>query len=117
MTAAGAGDPAVAQLRDVVHQPARLGILTVLAETNRADFPYLKSVLGLTDGNLGRHLEVLAGAGLVTLTKGYEGRRPRTWVEITNEGRGALAAQMAAMKRLVERYESAQAAAREANAS
>lgn len=103
-------DPAVARLHDVVHQPARLGILTVLAETSRADFPYLKSVLGLTDGNLGRHLEVLAGAGLVTLTKGYEGRRPRTWVEITRAGQRALGAQMAAMKELVERYESLEAA-------
>jgi DNA-binding MarR family transcriptional regulator len=93
-----------------VHQPVRLGILTVLAETSRADFPYLRTTLGLTDGNLGRHLEVLAEAGLVTITKGYEGRRPRTWVEITKAGRGALAAQVAAMKEIVERYESAKRA-------
>jgi DNA-binding transcriptional ArsR family regulator len=97
-------------LNDIVHQPARLGILTVLAETKRADFPYLKSVLELTDGNLGRHLEVLAEAGLVKITKGYEGKRPRTWAEITKLGRGALGAQVAAMKEIVERYESAQAA-------
>jgi DNA-binding HxlR family transcriptional regulator len=103
-------DPAVARLHDLVHQPARLGILTVLTETNRADFPYLKATLGLTDGNLGRHLEVLAEAGLVTITKGYEGRRPRTWAEITKAGRGALAAQVAAMKEIVERYESAKLA-------
>jgi hypothetical protein len=38
----------------VVHQRARLGILTVLGEARRADFPYLKSLLQLTDGNLGR---------------------------------------------------------------
>jgi len=95
-------------LHDVVHQPTRLGILTVLAETKRADFPYLKSVLQLSDGNLARHLEVLAEAGLVKITKGYEGKRPRTWAEITKSGRGALAAQIAAMKDIVARYESAQ---------
>ncbi len=95
-------------LDDIVHQPARLGILTVLAETKRADFPYLKSVLMLTDGNLGRHLEVLATAGLVKITKGYEGKRPRTWAEITKSGRGALAAEIAAMKEIVARYESAE---------
>jgi len=95
-------------LNDVVHQPTRLGILTVLAETKRADFPYLKSVLQLTDGNLGRHLEVLGEGGLVKITKGYEGKRPRTWAEITKAGRGALAAQMSAMKDIVARYESAQ---------
>jgi DNA-binding MarR family transcriptional regulator len=95
-------------LNDIVHQPVRLGILTILAEAKRADFPYLKSALELTDGNLGRHLEVLAGAGLVTITKGYEGKRPRTWAEITKRGRAALAAHMAAMKEIVERYESSQ---------
>jgi DNA-binding HxlR family transcriptional regulator len=92
-------------LDDVVHQRSRLGILTVLTETGRADFPYLKQVLGLTDGNLGRHLEVLAEHGLVTITKGYEGRRPRTWAEITPLGTQALATQVAAMRDLVERFE------------
>ena len=92
-------------LRDVVHQRARLGILTVLGEADRVDFPYLKTLLRLTDGNLGRHIEVLAQEELVRVTKGYEGRRPRTWVEITKLGRGALAAEMEALRQLVQRYE------------
>jgi DNA-binding HxlR family transcriptional regulator len=96
--------PATA-LTEVVHQRARLGILAVLSECGRADFGYLKSVLHLTDGNLGRHLEVLAEEGLVAVTKGYEGRRPRTWAELTTKGDGALAAHMDAMKQLVERFE------------
>ena len=74
-------------------------------EAERVDFPYLKTLLRLTDGNLGRHIEVLAAEGLVRVTKGYEGRRPRTWVEITRLGRGALAAEMDALKQLVQRYE------------
>ena len=93
-------------LTEVVHQRARLGILTVLSECGRADFAHLKSLLQLTDGNLGRHLEVLAAEQLVTLTKGYEGRRPRTWAELTKVGEDALAMQMAAMKELVARFES-----------
>ncbi len=94
-----------AGLNEVVHQRTRLGILTVLAESHRADFTYLKSTLGLSDGNLGRHLEILADEGLIEITKGYEGRRPRTWAEITSAGQSALAAQMAAMKKLVSQYE------------
>ena len=92
-------------LNEVVHQRTRLGILSVLAESRRADFMYLKSALGLSDGNLGRHLEILSGEGLIEITKGYEGRRPRTWAEITKTGQSALAAQMAAMKELVNQYE------------
>ena len=92
-------------LTEIVHQRTRLGILTVLAESRRADFTYLKSALQLTDGNLGRHLEILAAEGLIKITKGYEGRRPRTWAEITKVGQAALAAQMAAMKQLVSQFE------------
>jgi DNA-binding PadR family transcriptional regulator len=92
-------------LTEVVHQRTRLGILTVLAESRRADFTYLKSTLQLTDGNLGRHLEILAAEGLIKITKGYEGRRPRTWAEITKFGEAALASQMAAMKQLVNQFE------------
>lgn len=92
-------------LNDVVHQKARLGILAVLAEAERADFTYLKSMLALTDGNLGRHIEVLAGGGLVHVEKGYSGKRPRTWVTITRAGRRALEEEMAALRELVRRFE------------
>ena len=92
-------------LTEVVHQRARLGVLSVLSECGRADFAYLKSLLQLTDGNLGRHLEILADEGLISITKGYEGRRPRTWAEITKSGEAALAAQMAVMKQLVKQFE------------
>lgn len=94
-------------LDDVVHQKVRLGILAVLAEVDRADFTYLKTLLELTDGNLGRHIEVLAGSGLVHVEKGYAGKRPRTWVTITRAGRHALAAEMAAIRELLRRFEQA----------
>ncbi|MEU6080484.1 transcriptional regulator [Streptomyces sp. NPDC047108] len=95
-----------AELDDAVHQRTRLGLLAVLHETQQADFRYLKKLLQLTDGNLGRHLDVLAQQGLVQITKGYEGKRPRTWVEISDRGREALAAEMAALKELLRRFES-----------
>lgn len=96
-------------LDDVVHQKARLGILAVLAETEKADFTYLKKLLQLTDGNLGRHIEVLAGSGLVHVEKGYAGKRPRTWVTITRAGRRALDEEMAAIRELLRRFESGNA--------
>jgi DNA-binding MarR family transcriptional regulator len=90
---------------EVVHQRARLGILAVLAEGGRADFPYLRRVLELTDGNLGRHLEILADAGLIVITKGYHGRRPRTWAELTDSGRKALTDEVASMRALINRLD------------
>jgi DNA-binding MarR family transcriptional regulator len=91
-------------LDDVVHQKTRLAVLTVLDEAGTADFPYLRKLLGLTDGNLGRHLDLLAQQGLIDITKGYEGRRPRTWAALTPKGHQALADEMAALSALVTRF-------------
>lgn len=72
----------------VMHEKARLGILTSLAA--RAEgllFTDLKDVCQLTDGNLSRHLTVLQEAGLVEIWKGYKGRRPQTLCRLTDDGR------------------------------
>jgi DNA-binding transcriptional ArsR family regulator len=90
-------------LDDTVHQRHRLGILTIAAEA-RAEFSYLQDALALTPGNLSRHLSVLEDAGLVQVDKGYQGRRPRTWVRITGSGRAALAAELATLTELVRRH-------------
>ncbi len=88
-------------LDEVVHQRHRLGILTITAEARRAEFGYLREALDLTPGNLSRHLTVLERAGMVEVEKGYEGRRPRTWVSITRKGRSALAAELDALTKIV----------------
>lgn len=92
-------------LNDVVHQRHRLGILTIAAESKRVEFGYLREALDLTGGNLSRHITVLNQAGLLDIEKGYEGRRPRTWVSITDTGREALAAEIAALRALVARHD------------
>jgi DNA-binding MarR family transcriptional regulator len=94
-----------AHLDEVVHQRARLGILAILAGANEVDFGYLRQTLKLTDGNLSGHLQVLEKAGLIALTKGYEGKRPRTWVRITNPGRDAFQAELATLQQLVQHFE------------
>lgn len=89
------------QLDDVVHQRTRLGLLVILDEVQEADFTYLKSALGLTDGNLGQHLDVLARHGFVSIRKGQQGRKNRTWAAITKAGERALAAEVKALKALL----------------
>jgi DNA-binding transcriptional ArsR family regulator len=101
--AAGPGAHPTNGLDDTVHQRHRLGILTITSEA-RAEFGYLRDALDLTPGNLSRHLTVLEEAGLVRVEKGYQGRRPRTWVRITGSGRAALAAELATLTELVNRH-------------
>jgi len=90
-----------AELDEVIHQRTRLGIMTVLAEAGRIQFGALKSALELTDGNLSRHLQILEEAGYVLVEKGYEGRRPRTWIKATRAGERALRAELKLLKALV----------------
>lgn len=99
------GEHPAQRLDDVVHQRVRLGILAVLDQAERADFTFLRRALGLTDGNLSRHLGVLEEAGYLEQTKIFEGRKPRTWVKATRRGKAALAEEMAALRELVNGYE------------
>ncbi len=72
----------------VIHEKARLGVLTsLIAHPKGLAFADLKQLCGLTDGNLSRHLQVLQDAGLVKISKGYEGNRPHTRCRLTASGR------------------------------
>jgi DNA-binding MarR family transcriptional regulator len=94
-------DHPIHRLDDDVHQRVRLGILALLTGVTRADFGLLKRELNLTDGNLGRHLETLEAAGLVSLDKTAEGSRSRTWIKITRRGRTALRREVRALRELI----------------
>ena len=87
-------------LDELVHQRARLGILAMLREAAKVDFVRLRDSLGLTDGNLARHLQVLSEAGYVTTKKA----QARTWVSLTAAGKKAFDKELAALRALVERF-------------
>ena len=92
-------------LDDTVHQRVRLGILTIAHEARQVEFGYLRDNLELTAGNLSQHLGVLENAGLITIEKGYAGKRARTWVTLTKEGRAGLAREIAQLKLLISQIE------------
>ena len=72
----------------VIHEKARLSVLTsLISHPKGLAFNELKKLCALTDGNLSRHVQVLTEAGLVTVTKGYEGNRPHTSCALTAHGR------------------------------
>lgn len=72
----------------VLHEKARLGILTSLAtHPEGVVFSDLKVFCALTDGNLSRHLHILQEAGLVEVQKGTNGNRPQTLCQLTRLGR------------------------------
>jgi DNA-binding HxlR family transcriptional regulator len=71
----------------VIHERARLSVLTCLARYPRGlRFANLKELCGLTDGNLSRHLQVLQEAGFVDVEKSIEHNRPQTTCSLTTDG-------------------------------
>lgn len=74
----------------LVHEPARLAILSVLSGVDRADFNYLAVALGLSAGNLSSHMAKLGDAGYVAIDKAFVGGMPRTSYALTEAGRAAL---------------------------
>ncbi len=88
----------------LVHQPTRLRLMAFLHHLGpeaRVEFQTLRRELGVTEGNLSRHLAKLEAAGYVRVEKGFVGRRPRTWVGLTGRGRDAYRAHLEALMRLL----------------
>jgi DNA-binding MarR family transcriptional regulator len=80
----------LANLDRLIHEPARLSIMTALASCKSADYLFLQQITGLTGGNLSSHLAKLEEGGLVVLEKTFVNKRPNTQVMISEKGRNAI---------------------------
>jgi DNA-binding MarR family transcriptional regulator len=86
----------------VIHERARLGVLTsLIGHPKGIVFGDLRDLCGLTDGNLSRHLHVLQAAGLVSVDKGFAHNRPQTVCRITDLGRARYLDYLAVLEQVV----------------
>lgn len=86
----------------LLHERARLGILTTLATRPEGLlFTDLKEMCALTDGNLSRHLQVLHEAGLIEVWKRFESRRPQTLCRLSKDGRERFLAYLEVLEEVV----------------
>lgn len=74
----------------VIHEPARMMIVTILYQVEQVDFLYLLRETGLTKGNLSAHLAKLEAAQYVQIEKTYRGKIPQTLLALTPTGRAAF---------------------------
>jgi len=87
----------------VIHEKARLGIMTsLIGHPKGLAFADLKRLCDLTDGNLSRHLKVLQDASLVAVKKGYEGNRPHTSCTLTATGRKQFVKYLDVLEKIVK---------------
>jgi DNA-binding MarR family transcriptional regulator len=90
---------------EVIHQSTRLKIaatLKALPPGEPLEFGRLKAILGATDGNMATHLGALERAGYIAVEKDFVGKKPRTRVSLTREGRRAFDRHVAYLKDLLE---------------
>ena len=80
----------VTALDRLIHEPARLLIVTILSTVASADFLFLQRETGLTKGNLSAHLSKLEEAGYVKIEKTFKGKLPLTVCSLTLIGQKAL---------------------------
>ncbi len=87
----------------IIHERVRLAIVSALAVSPQLGFGELKSMLGLTDGNLSAHARTLEGAGYIVVEKSFRGRRPYTEMSLTPKGRRAFERYLATLRQIVGR--------------
>src|SRR5262245_50905025 len=79
------------RLDPLIHEAARLAVVSVLNECDLANFSFLLATTGLTRGNLSTHMRKLVEAGYVDETKEIVDRKVRTEYRLTKTGRQAFA--------------------------
>jgi len=85
----------------LIHEPARLVIVSTLYVVERADFLFLMRQTNMTQGNLSSHMNKLEAAGYIEVTKGFKGKRPHTMLRLTDSGRAAFDAYRQQMQKVL----------------
>ena len=81
------------QLPDIdrlIHEPARYNVMALLYVVERADFLFVQNQTGLTPGNLSAHIGKLEAAKYLSVEKKFIGKKPRTFLKLTERGRRAF---------------------------
>jgi DNA-binding transcriptional ArsR family regulator len=86
----------------MIHEPARLMIMTILSAVESADFLFLQRETGLTKGNLSSHLSRLEAANYVEIEKTYRGKIPLTVCKLSEDGITAFKKYRGQLKYIVE---------------
>lgn len=89
------------RFEELIHAPARLSIVALLAASEWATFTFVRDSVGLSDSALSKQLTTLAEAGCVELNKAFVGKGRRTSARLTIVGRAAFEQHVAALQEIV----------------
>jgi DNA-binding MarR family transcriptional regulator len=90
----------IAGLDALIHPPARLQLMALLAEVSDMEFATARELLDVSDSVLSKHLAQLAAAEYIQLRKATVDGRQRTWIALSSAGRKAFRGHVAALQQL-----------------
>ncbi len=85
------------QLDDLLTHPVRFSIVAMLATADRADFGFVRDQIEISDSMLSKQMSALEEAGYVKVRKAFVGKRGRTWLSLTSQGRQTFDRHLAAL--------------------
>ncbi|MFG2334454.1 winged helix-turn-helix domain-containing protein [Streptomyces sp. NPDC048604] len=85
-------------LEPLLTSPVRLSVVAALTPLDKAEFAFVRDLVEVTDSALSKQVAALEEAGLVSVDKGRVGRRTRTWLKLTEEGRAVYRRHLEALR-------------------
>lgn len=93
----------MAELDQLLLDPTRLAIVSLLSAAEWAEFGFVRDAVRLSDSALSKQVTTLSKKDYVEVRKGYVGKRPRTWLNLTETGRNTLAEHISALQAIAEK--------------
>lgn len=88
------------RLNPQLQAPVRFSIVATLASVDSAEFAVVRDEVEISDSALSKQVSTLEQAGIVKVKKGYVGKRPRTWLSLTRDGRSQWQQHLAALREI-----------------
>lgn len=90
------------ELADLLGHPVRFSIAALLAAASKIEFSFVRDHVEVTDSILSKQVSTMEEAGYIKVDKGHVGKRPRTWLSLTKEGRRTFQRHMAALSEIAQ---------------
>ncbi|RBQ13909.1 transcriptional regulator [Spongiactinospora rosea] len=76
--------------------------MAALAGAERIDFRFLRDTIEVSDSLLSKHILTLENAGYVKVDKAFVGKRAKTWLALTPQGRAAFTRYTDVLRQITE---------------
>ncbi|MBB6172410.1 DNA-binding MarR family transcriptional regulator [Nocardiopsis mwathae] len=89
-------------LDPVIHSPVRFSIVAALAAVDQSDFASVRDTVEVTDSALSKQITTLENSGYIAVRKTFVGRRPRTYLALTPQGRAVFTQHLNALRQIAD---------------